>query len=153
MWAERVVRRVADPQNHDWSKRSVDFVDVAWNACGRVLKSTTRGGEAVRVLLPAGERLHHGDVIFEDATRVVVIIVPACELIVARPANAAAAARLALELGNLLFVEDGPPLAAADGLGIAWTRELRRFEPAVVSGGSVPLAGQFEIIRAEAERE
>ena len=82
----------ADPDRHDWGNKTADVVDVAWNACGRVLKSYTRGGQPVRVLLPPGQRLHHGDVLFEDQTTAIVVNVPACELVVARPADAATAA-------------------------------------------------------------
>jgi urease accessory protein UreE len=160
MWCERVVRRVADPENHPWGSTAVDYVDVAWNACGRVLKSATRAGVAVRVLLPPRQRLHHGDVIFEAPCSAIVIHVPPCEVIVARPPNATAAARLALELGNLhwptqvtdagelLFIEDGPPLAAVEALAIPWTREQRRFEPTPVSVADVQVFEQFQIIRA-----
>lgn len=170
MWVERIQGNMVDgaggaagaeaPEGTvGRDPREVDFVDVPWDECGRTLKKRSRGGEEVRVLLPPGQRLRHGDVLFEDASRRVVVNVPPCEVIVARPAGQREAAVLALELGNLhwpaqvteaevLFVEDGPPMEVLRQLNVAWSRELRRFEPAPVSAGpGVKVSASFQVIR------
>ncbi len=136
-------------------------MDVEWTECARVLKKQTRGGEPVRVMLPRGQTLRHGDVIFEDADRVVIIQVRPCEAIVASVAGAREMARLALELGNLhqpaqlsdgeiVFIEDGPPMEVLERLGIPWRKEVRRFEPTpVLSAPVARLAGGFRVIRSQ----
>jgi urease accessory protein UreE len=158
MWCERVIRNLTDLSAADREGRFVDWVDIEWNECGRVLKKQTRRGQPVRVLLPPGERLGHNDVIFEDAARAVAIHVRPCEVIVATAPDASALAVLALELGNLhvpvqvgaaelVFVEDGPAMAVLDAMQISWTKQVRRFEPVnLVSGPSVNLAPSLRVI-------
>jgi hypothetical protein len=53
MWCERVIRSCPATPATDWGGRILDWVDVQWNGCGRVLKKQTRGGQPVRVLLPS----------------------------------------------------------------------------------------------------
>jgi urease accessory protein UreE len=60
------------------SHRAVDYVDIHWDQCRSTLKARSRGGEDIRVLLPRGQSLRHGDVLFEDAARAVIINVLPC---------------------------------------------------------------------------
>jgi urease accessory protein len=166
MWCERIIRNCGDPSgpcwSDQWAGRSVDWVDIQWTDCGRVLKKQTRSGQPVRVLLPPGQTLRHGDVIYEDAQQAIAIHVLPCEVIVARPDNARTLALLALELGNLhmpaqidrdeiAFIEDGPAMGVVDALQVRWTREVRRFEPVqTISAPSVNVSpGLRMIIRSQ----
>ena len=166
MWCERIIRNCGDPSSprwaDQWAGRLVDWVDIEWTDCGRVLKKQTRSGQPVRVLLPPGQMLRHGDVIYEDAHQAIVIHVVPCEVIVAKPENARTLALLALELGNLhmpaqierdeiAFIEDGPAMAVLDATQIPWTREVRRFEPVqTISMPGVNISpGLRMIIRSE----
>ena len=140
MWCDRVLGNLDDaPQA--WPDRAIDPVEVAWNACRRVLRATSRAGTPVRVLLPPGQRLRHADILADDGKTLTVLHVLPCELIVVRPPDARTMALLALELGNLhwptevtasevLFPEDGPPLEALKKLGLSHERQIRRFTPA-----------------------
>jgi len=139
--------------------RAVDPVDLGWFECAGVLKKQTRGGEPIRVILPRGETLRHGDVVFEEASRVIVINVLPCEVIVVSAAGKKDMATLALELGNLhlptqlgdgelIFIEDGPALEVLDRLRLPWRKEVRRFEPTPVRSAPIAkLAGDFRIIK------
>ncbi|HEY2587423.1 MAG TPA: urease accessory protein UreE [Tepidisphaeraceae bacterium] len=157
MWCERVVRNAADGTDLA-SPWPVEYVDIGWDQCRSTLKAQTRGGEEVRVLLPRGQILRHGDVLFEDAARSVVVNVLPCELIVVRSDNPRRLAELALELGNLhwptqvaddaiLFVEEGNALAAVQRIGLSWTRETRRFEPMPILATAVRTADSVRVIR------
>lgn len=140
MWCERVIRTLENVPNADAGGRTIDFVDLTWEECGRVVKKQTRGGDTVRVVLPPGQQLRHNAVIFEDAARLIVVNVMPCEIIVAKVPSPRDMALLALELGNLhwptqiaegqlLFPEDGPALAVLQSMKIPFARETRRFEP------------------------
>jgi urease accessory protein len=112
------------------------------------------------VLLPPGSQLRHNDVLVDDTDpRQVIVHVLPCDVIVARPANARDMALLCLELGNLhwptqiteadvVFVEDGPPLAILEQLKTPWARESRRFEPTPIgTAPGVQLAPGFKVVR------
>ena len=155
MWCEKIIRNLAtDPP----PGASVDWVDIQWNECGRILKKQSRRGEPVRVLLPPGQRLRHNDVIYEDASVAIAINVQQCEVIVAKIAEPQTLATLALELGNLhlpvqiepqeiIFIEDGPAMAVLDSLRIPWAKEIRRFEPAqIISVPSVDVSPALRVI-------
>lgn len=159
MWCERVLKNVAD--GDALAGRAVDCVDIGWDQCRSTLKSRSRGGEDVRVLLPRGQNLRHGDVIYDDGARAVVIHVLPCELIVVRSDDVRLLAELALELGNLhwptqvtddeiLFVEEDNALNAVRRLGLTWTRETRRFEPIPILATAVRTADAFRVIRSAA---
>jgi urease accessory protein UreE len=158
MWCERVIRNCAGQSEADWGGRTVEWVDIEWNECGRLLKKQTRSGQPVRVLLPPGQKISHNDVIFESATHAIAIHVMPCEVVVAGVSNAVKMAALALELGNLhlpveirpgqlLFIEDGPAMEVLDALQIQFTREVRRFEPMkVISSPSVEVSPTLRTI-------
>ena len=159
MWVERVLRRGFDAAR-DAEGRAVDYLDLLWDECRRVVKGTTRGGEPVRVLLPAGEAVRHGDVLRDDPGGVVVVNVRPCEVVVATPLTFQQAAELALRLGNLhhptqvgeaeiAFIAAGPALAAAAEAGVGWTVQQRVFEPGVIETTEGPtLASGFAVIRS-----
>jgi urease accessory protein len=159
MWCEQILRNLAAPLA---AGQSVDRVDIQWNQCGRVLKTQSRAGHSIRVLLPPGQRLHHNDVVYEDASLIIAIHVLPCEVISAK-ADPQKLATLALELGNLhlaaqiesheiLFIEDGPAMAVLDSLQIPWTREQRRFEPTqIISAPSVDISPDLRIVLRKRE--
>jgi urease accessory protein UreE len=158
MWVERVAGNVA--HGLSLAPGPVDYLDIRWDECGRLLKSRTREGRPIRVLLPPGNQLRHGDVLSDNNDPCQVIVnVLACDVIVARPTNPRDMSVLCLELGNLhwptqvtdaevLFIEDGPPMAVLEQLKVPWNREPRRFEPTPIGAGpGVQVAPGFKVIR------
>jgi len=142
MWVEQVLGNVAD--GLALMPGPADFLDVSWGQCGRMLKSRTRQGHPIRVLLPPGSHMRHGDVLVDNDDRRVIVNVLPCEVIVARPASFGDMTLLCLEMGNLhcpaqitesevIFIEEGRPLAVLEQLQISWSRECRRFEPIPIS--------------------
>lgn len=157
MWCETIIRNLGNTPASDASDRAIDWVDLDWNECGRLLKKQTRGGQSVRVLLSPGQTLRHHDVIFEDERQSIALNVLPCEVVVAQAANMRELAMLALEFGNLhlpvqiennqiLFIEDGPPMSVLEAMGIRWTRQVRRFEPEQVkSAPAVEVAPDLRV--------
>lgn len=157
MWCERVVRNASD--GAALAGRAVDYVDIGWDQCRSTLKARSRDGEQIRVVLPRGQTLRHGDVLFEDDARAIVVNVMPCELIVVRCDDPRRLAELAFDLGNLhwptqvtndeiLFVEEENALAAAEHLGLIWMRETRQFDPRPILATAVRTAESVRMIRS-----
>ena len=160
MWCEKVIRSFDPTSDPDRGGRTVERIEIAWNECTRMLKKQTLSGEPVRVLLPPGQILSHNDVVFESATRAIVIYVIPCEVIMAHVSNAKQMAILALELGNLhcpsevgtdyiIFIEDGPAMSVSNAMKLRWTKEVRRFTPTpIISVPTVSVGPDFRVIRS-----
>jgi urease accessory protein UreE len=140
MWCERVIRNCDGLPAGCWGGRTVDWVDIEWNECGRLLKKQTRSGEPVNVVLPPGQMLRHHDIIYEEAEKAIAINVLPCEVIVAPVLDWREMAMLALELGNLhvavqldymeiAFIENEAALLLMSAMQIPWVRHVRRFQP------------------------
>lgn len=157
MWCDAIVRNAAD--NEEFAGRMVDYVDIQWDQRRSTLKARSRGGEEVRVLLPRGQTLRHGDVLFEDGVRAVVINVLPCEVVVVRSADPRLMAKLALELGNLhwptevtetelILLEGEEATSAAHRLGLEMTLETRRFDPLPVLATAVRGPQVIQVLRS-----
>jgi len=131
----------------------VDWLDLSWFDCTqRALRKRTRSGELVRILLPVGVHLRHGDVVMRSGGGVVAVHQAMSAVLVARPASAGALALLALELGNLhvpvqvegehlIVLDDGPTREALVRHGAGFVEEQRRFEPEKCSVSAVVSRG------------
>lgn len=162
MWCESIVRNAAEDK--DFAGRAVDYVDIQWDQCRSTLKGRSRAGEEIRVLLPRGQNLRHGDVLFENEARAIVINVLPCEVLVVRSNEPRLMAELALTLGNLhwptqatdtelIFLEGNDALEAARNLGLQTSRESRRFSPLPVPATAVRLAPSARILRSSDGRD
>ena len=122
------------------ASRQIDELDIEWwELDRRALRKTTRSGISLRILLPIGESLADGQVLFDDGSLVVLRVSPA-EILVIRPGDARTMGIVCLALGNLhapaeisgdevLVAPDGPVEATLPELGIAFRREVRKFQP------------------------
>lgn len=156
MWCEAIVRNAAE--QCDFAGRKLDYVDILWDQRRSTFRGRSRDGEEVRVLLPRGQILRQGDVLFEDSGQALLVNVVPCELIVVRSDNTRLMAVLGLELGNLhwptqvteeeiLFPESEDALEAARRLGLDWTTETRRFEPLEITSARVSGSPAIRILR------
>jgi urease accessory protein UreE len=119
-----------------------DWLDLQWHHCvRRALRACTRGGTQLRILLPVGRSLRHGDVLRRDDTgaTVAVNVLPTTVLI-ARPRDARRGWSIALELGNLhipvevtdeeiILLPNGPGEGVLKRHGEPYQNQLRRFAP------------------------
>ena len=147
MLCERVLGNVeSEPGWLAGRQRVRDELDVQWwELRRRALRKTTRGGRSVRILLPLGQSLKQGDVVFDDGSTLVTVCVAQSEVFVAVPGGIEALALACLDLGNLhvpvqlsgaeLWVApDGPAEAALRGLGVKFELQMRRFCPRFCPG-------------------
>src|SRR4051812_36396562 len=100
MYCERILSHL-DPDSADVGL-AIDWLDLSWFDCTqRALRKRTRAGLDVRVLLPAGQTLRHGDVLQRDETTLIAVNLLPANVLVASPAGIGAMGRIAVELGNL----------------------------------------------------
>ena len=127
---DRVVGNFSDQTNK--ASGVDDWLDLHWRECFvRASRRPTRGGGEIRMLLPLGMQLRHGDLV-SDGTRQIGIAVRPCDVLLPHPPDASTALLLALGLGNLhapvqldgeqlIVVPDGPVEELLASLGVAWT--------------------------------
>jgi urease accessory protein len=118
-----------------------DPLDIAWHQLSkRALRRTTRGGRAVRIILPASQRLEHGAVLSQSESQQIIVNVPPSQTLVIQPASATELSRIAYAIGNLhipaqiheariIVPADLSTEAALGRLGIAYQLQLLRFAP------------------------
>jgi len=159
MWCQSVRRNLA-ARMPSTCETGVDFIDLQWHECRQAMKTRTVGGEPINVLLPAGQQLRHGDVVYEDQRTMVVVRVAPCELVVATPRDCREMAILAMELGNLhldaeigdgeiSFVPDPRAIEVLDKLCSSWKHERRRFAPTrMMCAPAVSLNANLRVIRS-----
>src|SRR4051812_8569646 len=150
MLCDRVLGNLGRDDDARFAGKARDVLELTWRDCARrAVRGVTRGGLRVGVLLPLGQCVGHGDVVFEDGSSFVEVHVLPCEMLVANFADSVSIANAALELGNLHVpvqvlselqmgtLPDGPVRAVLARYAASWRVETRRFAPlrATVTGG------------------
>ncbi len=136
-----------------------DWLDLNWQDClMRAHRRKTRSGAEIRILLPLGVQIHHGDLI-ANGVRTVAIAVRPCDVLLLHPPDAETAILLALGLGNLhapvqldgkqmMVIPDGPVEELLAELKVPSTPAVRRFQPASIAAPlRAQLAANFQVIR------
>src|ERR1700678_2656667 len=147
MLCERILGNVqASPALFSSPPRRCDELEIRWwELDRRALRNVTRSGRNVRILLPLGQALADGDVLFDDGQTIIVLRVASAGVLVVRPSDSTEMGIVALVAGNLhapaevidgqiLIAPDGPVEAALAELGIAFERQVRRFRPRRCAG-------------------
>jgi urease accessory protein UreE len=142
MWCERVLGNLGrEEDRRRWESRERDQLSLQWQDClKRALRKVTAAGTPTRIVLPAGVRPDHDDVLNDDGVRIVVVAVEPTEVLVASPMNAQQGAELAWQFGSqhlptqichgkMLVIPDGPAEAAIHALEVPFSIERRRFRP------------------------
>lgn len=159
MLCERILGNIeADASPFSSLPRAREDVEIRWwELDRRALRRKTCGGREVRVLLPLGQALTDGDVLFDDGATLIVVRVEPAEVLVVRPRNMTEMGVVALVIGNLhapaeiveaeiLVAPDGPVEAALCELGIGYERQVRRFRPRRCAGMPVlQVSPEFEV--------
>ena len=139
----------AQPLSHPpaaGERERLDHLPIDWQQSHRrAFAAISDAGRHVRVLLPVGTVLRHGDVLADQPDLLLVVRLKPCEVLVATPQSQAQAALLALEWGNLhlpvevtptelITLPDGPAEGAAYRHQILCQIAKRRFNPMSISG-------------------
>jgi urease accessory protein len=97
-----IQRKIGNLATFAIDNRRIDRVPVQWFETNkRILhKRTQSGRELVLKFLKEAPNLAQDDVLYEDATSLVVIDIPPCEAIVVRPGSMHQMACLCYEIGN-----------------------------------------------------
>lgn len=83
MLCEKILGHISDPK---FAGKKIDYVEIEWHEAFKKLhKKETRDGEAIGIrmdhhILTRG--LKDGDVLYADEEKVVVVEIPACEVII-----------------------------------------------------------------------
>jgi urease accessory protein UreE len=130
-----------------------DWLDLQWHQCIRpALRARTRGGTELRVLLPVGQSLRHGDVLRQAGEATVAVNLLPTTVLVARPRDPRRGWTIALELGNLhvpvevsddeiVLLPDGPGEGVLKRYGEPYSRQLWRFTPLRATIVQFPITG------------
>ena len=159
MWCDRILYNQSRPPNEPAHGKLVDYIDVDWQECTRVLKKRSRHGEEIRVFLPRDQRLKHGDIVHEDDERIIAVNVLPIAAVIAGPGSIPSLLTLVLELGNLhwptqisgsqvIFPEHEPAMEVLRRLELPWMRDQLRFEPTAISSVlRVGLSDEIQVSR------
>src|SRR3981189_2283505 len=100
MLCDRVLRNLRDGKD-DGARRQI-ALPLTWRECRtRAVRKELPDGTPVRILLSPGHTLTHGDVIYEDAERLIYIDMLPVPLLGATSNDPALLAKVAYGLGNL----------------------------------------------------
>lgn len=156
MLCDRVLRNVADQPPAGGIEVSLTWQERR----SRALSKPLPDGRTLRILVPPGVILRHGDVIHEENGEVVYITAALTEVLVARDVSATDLLRIAYGLGNLhlpLEIDsagavstpaDGPAIGVFRELALATVTERRRFDPLPLPNGlAFQLSGEFVVVR------
>ena len=108
---------IGNIEDYDTGDKEIHQVIIEWYETGkRILHKKTMQGEAVIYKsLNQAVALSCGDILFEDADRIIVVDIAPCEAIVLKPVNFYQVAAICYEIGNKhlpLFYDDEEILVA-----------------------------------------
>ncbi len=96
MICEKIIGNIKDA---DTVEKSVDKVHIDWFEHGkRLLKKATENGEEIGIKVTSP--LNDGDILYEDAERIIVVELDPCELIEIPVRDTVEMGRLCFEIGN-----------------------------------------------------
>lgn len=93
MIAERICGKLGK------TNKSVDYVTIEWfERDKKILRKTTASGEEIGIKIEPA--LNEGDILFEDASRIIAVTIAPCDLISVSVNSMQEMGRLCFELGN-----------------------------------------------------
>ena len=158
MICDRILGHLDDPAFASALKTCErDTIELRWQDCDRrFLRTVSRAGRTVGMLLPVGSRLRQGDVVHVDPSLIVSVVVLPAPVLVIPIESAQQSASIAYELGGLhcpvqftktqIVVPAEEPLEAfLIRRAIPFVSQLRVFQPVDLPGSNVGLALDFQI--------
>ena len=145
MLIEEIIGNIAD-QEHDHPK-TVEWIELDWEHLRkRIVRATTDAGTEVRIRLPEGQSFEYGSVLYEDDDRVIAVRTEEEMAFVVQPKNDEELYKAAYEIGNrhaaslfqdgeIVLRDDHTLDELMDSIGVAYTRDKRRFKEAFVYRG------------------
>ncbi len=117
--------------------KKVDLLQIEWFESTKKIqrKRTDEGMELAVKFLSEGQRLHEGDVLFEDATKRVLVYIKPCDAIVIQPQSLLEMGTICYEIGNKhlpVFIQENQVLIPFEDPLYKWL-EAGGYKPKVES--------------------
>lgn len=92
-------------------KLTIDLLEIEWyEATKRIQRKTSKGGTDLSIkFLKEGQRLHEGDILYQDNEKAIVVHIKPCDAIVIKPKTMLQMGTVCYEIGNKhmpLFIQE-----------------------------------------------
>ncbi|UTN04076.1 urease accessory protein UreE [Flavobacterium bizetiae] len=92
-------------------KLTIDLLEIEWyEATKRIQRKTSNGGTDLSIkFLKEGQRLHEGDILYQDNEKAIVVHIKPCDAIVIKPKTMLQMGTVCYEIGNKhmpLFIQE-----------------------------------------------
>lgn len=158
MLCDSIVGHLRDLASHD--SRTRISLSFTWQECRRrAVRKVLPDNEVVRLVLSPGVILRQGDLIYQDASKLIWVDVQPVSLLVATIADPVVMAAVSYQLGNLhvplqisgqsiITLPDGPIEAVFRHFCVRVEEDIRAFDPLPLPNGvSFQLSPAFAIDR------
>lgn len=93
------------------AKLTIDLLEIEWyEATKRIQRKTSNGGTDLSIkFLKEGQRLHGGDILYQDNEKAIVVHIKPCDAIVIKPKTMLQMGTVCYEIGNKhmpLFIQE-----------------------------------------------
>jgi len=116
---------IANVSNIAADDRKIDLLQIEWfESAKKILRKQSDGGMDLAIkFLREGQRLHEGDILFEDATKRVIVYIKPCDAIVIQPLSLLEMGTVCYEIGNKhlpVFIQDDQVLIPFEDPLFSW---------------------------------
>ncbi|QXU51020.1 urease accessory protein UreE [Chryseobacterium sp. D764] len=128
-----IINQITGNLSENPTGKTIDYLDLEWfETTKRIQRKKTRQGTDVAIkFLREGQRLHEGDILFEDAEKIIAVNVLETEAIVMSPASLLEMGTVCYEIGNKhipLFIQNDKVLLPFEMPMFRWL-EASGFNP------------------------
>ncbi|MEJ5049808.1 urease accessory protein UreE [Chryseobacterium culicis] len=128
-----IINQIIGNLSENSSDKTIDYLDLEWfETTKRIQRKKTRKGTDIAIkFLREGQRLREGDILFEDAEKIIAINVLETEAIVMSPASLLEMGTVCYEIGNKhipLFIQNDKVLLPFEMPMFRWL-EASGFRP------------------------
>ena len=128
-----IINQIIGNLSENPTEKTIDYLDLEWfETTKRIQRKKTRQGTDVAIkFLREGQRLREGDILFEDAEKIIAVNVLEAEAIVMSPASLLEMGTVCYEIGNKhipLFIQNDKVLLPFEMPMFRWL-EASGFNP------------------------